>query len=334
MRCDVYSLEDISEEDLSELFPSKEAITVMSDPKLVPKWWGKGLDLPKDEAVLRSRPVASYGKQHKFGFSILHKEGCVFMLAPSSTGPRFFSPWEQAACLGLPSTIKLPGSLEIAWHVLGNAIGVAHALLQMSRLHVILGEGSPFSQTTAELPTLCRMMQRKGIHLSGKKQIWVEGCRIWSMQFPSRIETNLTDVVVPSQHVEVTMCEPESPSEPPSKVARFESEITPTAPFVVSDDVESCCKKGLNVEGLQFMAVPSDAEIEKMICDIVQSHVRDEYGVTVMPFAVSNLTARWVSHRLDQRGCNCVANYPCRLAIRSEQMVGKSAVQESRDRLS
>lgn len=53
-------------------------------------------------------------------------------------------------------------------------------------------------------------------------------------------------------------------------------------------------KKGLNVEGLQFMAVPSDAEIEKMICDIVQSHVRDEYGVTVMPFAVSNLTARWV----------------------------------------
>ena len=216
------------------------------------------------------------------------------MLAPSSTGPRFFSPWEQAACLGLPSTIKLPGSLEIAWHVLGNAIGVAHALLQMSRLHVILGEGSPFSQTTAELPTLCRMMQRKGIHLSGKQQIWVEGCRIWSMQCPSRIETNLSDVVVPSQHVEVTMCEPESPSEPPSKVARFESEITPTAPFVVSDDVESCCKKGLNVEGLQFMAVPSDAEIEKMICDIVQSHVRDEYGVTVMPFAVSNLTARWV----------------------------------------
>lgn len=87
MRC--LQFRDISEEDLSELFPSKEAITVMSDPKLVPKWWGKGLDLPKDEAVLRSRPVASYGKQHKFGFSILHKEGCVLCWHHLAQAPGF-----------------------------------------------------------------------------------------------------------------------------------------------------------------------------------------------------------------------------------------------------
>ena len=112
-------------------------------------------------------------------------------VAPSSKGPRFFSPWEQAASLGLPSTVKLPGSLEMAWHVLGNAISVAHALLQLSRLHLILGEGSPFSQTTSALPTLCRMMQRKGIHLSGMKQVWVEGRRIL---VDARVENHVPEV--------------------------------------------------------------------------------------------------------------------------------------------
>ena len=57
----------------------------VQSPKLVPKWWGKGLDMSKDETVLKSRVtkpespmtclVASYGKQHNFGYDYLEQRG-------------------------------------------------------------------------------------------------------------------------------------------------------------------------------------------------------------------------------------------------------------------
>ena len=317
--CDAL-FKDIPDEFLQELLPTDEAIRVMSDPNLVPKWWGKGLDLSKDEAVLKSRItrseglmtclVASYGKQHKFGYDYLAQRGLCVMLTPSKKGPRFFSPWEQAACLGLPSTIKLPGSIELAWHVLGNAISVARALLQLSRLHIILGEGSPFKPKTASLPVLCRMMQRKGIHLSGKQQVWVGGCRALVdpdvvEHEPAQVDGNpsvsinqrephaITDAVV-TQHDGVTDHIDEQSMEPPTKVLKLFDDISPTVPYDVREDCDTKGDKKINWEGLQFLPVPSDAEIEKMICEVIQSHVRDEYGVTIMPFAVSCLTSRWV----------------------------------------
>lgn len=311
---------EIPDDDLHELLPSKEAIGVMSDPKLVPSWWGKGIDLTKDEAVLKSRIakhdrpmtclVASYGKQHKFGYDYLAQRGLCVMLTSSSKGPRFFSPWEQAACLGLPASVKLPGSIELAWHVLGNAISVAHALLQLTRLHTILAEGSPFSPTTPALPVLCRMMQRKGIHLCGKRQIMVEGCRILvessgvDTVVPNQVETtnnealveqfDVSDIVIPSLNGENSGEDGDSNISQPMKVAKTHHDISPTVPYVVEEKASIQEGKDKPCLGVRFMPVPSDPEIEKMVCQVVQSHVKDEHGVTIMPFVVSSLTHRWV----------------------------------------
>ena len=303
---------DLPDDDLHELCPTKEALSIMSDPKLVPQWWGKGLDLSRDEAVLKSRItkpeslmtclVASYGKQHQFGFDYLEMRGLCVMLTYSPVGPRFFSPWEQAACLGLPADIKLPESLELAWHVLGNAISVAHALLQLTRLHTMLNEGSPFSPSTSALPVLCRMMQRKGIHLSGKKQIHRDGCRVLVDRI-STVDAPETIVSFPAmpftdRHDPVETCvspsDDGSPNQPPLKIARTGDEITPTVPFVVSEHDIGSSKGPQTIEGTQYMSVPSNPQIEKMVCEVIQSHVRDEYGITIMPFVVSSLTHCWV----------------------------------------
>ncbi len=307
--CDAL-LRDIPDDDLQELLPSKDAIAIMSDPKLVPNWWGKGIDLSKDEAVLRSRItkpnslmtclVASYGKQHQFGFDYLEQRGLCVMLTSSPVGPRFFSPWEQAACLGLPANIKLPESIELAWHVLGNAISVAHALLQLTRLHTLLNEGSPFPPTTSALPVLCRMMQRKGIHLSGKKQIHCEGCRILIDGSHSRSDAQNPIVPHPDRPVTgITGPDDESsgddqPMQPPLKIAKSGCPVSPTVPFSVIEKCESESSDHQSKFGVQFIAVPSNPQIEKMVCSVIQSHVRDEYGITVMPFVVSCLIHCWV----------------------------------------
>ena len=302
--CDAL-LRDIPDDDLKELLPTKEAINVMSDPKLVPNWWGKGINLSNDDAVLKSRItkpenlmtclVASYGKQHKFGFEYLEQRGLCVMLTSSSAGPRFFSPWEQAACLGLPADVKLPESIELAWHVLGNAISVAHALLQLTRLHILLNEGSPFPPSTSALPVLCRMMQRKGIHLSGKKQIFRDGCRVLVDAKNDRVDNPSTIVSVPlAPAIDAHVVDCVLPDQPPCKFAKTDHVITPTVPFVAIENDDAAPKKQQADDGVQFMTVPSNAQVEKMVCDTIQSHVRDEYGITVMPFVISCMTYCWV----------------------------------------
>ena len=103
----------------------------------------------------------------------------------------------------------------------------------------------------------------------------------------------ITDAVV-TQHDGVTDHIDEQSMEPPTKVPKLFDDISPTVPYDVREDCDTKGDKKINWEGLQFLPVPSDAEIEKMICEVIQSHVRDEYGVTIMPFAVSCLTSRWV----------------------------------------
>ena len=110
--------------------------------------------------------VASYGHQHQLDSDLLLAKGLHTCLLQSASGPRYISPWETAAALGLPNGIKLPVDLKLCWKLVGNGLSVAHAILQLSRLHILLGSLSPFS--AVEVPCLvhlCRAMQRKGLKL-------------------------------------------------------------------------------------------------------------------------------------------------------------------------
>ena len=319
---------DLSPEDLDELRVSPEAIEVLSDPRLVPVWWAPGKKLDSNEAVFRSRTtspamvmqglVASYGRQHEFKREYLADKGLCTTLIQGEMEPRYFSPWEQAAALGLPSSIRLPQDINLAWHIMGNALSIAHGLLQLSRTHLLLGVASPFGVRVAPLPTLCRMMQRKVLRLPGKTQIRIDGYRalidsttpvpfigpIWPDNARNMIPEIEGKDVIPDQAF-VPACELPAAVDtdadvnisPPHKIRRTEYEdISPTVPFQVETEgegpvaVETPIIKG----GFQSLPAASAQELESIMLEMSNAKVYHFTGYHPAPFCLSSLAHRWV----------------------------------------
>lgn len=282
----------LSPEDIQELMPCNKAIEYMSDPKLVPSWWGQGRKLCSHDEVFKSRVtsqgsvmqglVASYGKQHEFKYEYLEAKGLCTTLIDTPQGPRYFSPWEQAAALGHQEGIRLPKDLMKAWHIMGNALSVAHGLLQLSRLHVLLGSVSPFGTNVSPLSTLCRAMQRKVIRLECMKQVIVDDSRI----------------LVPAGGDEFPSDEGFVPS---PKRARIEvgNDISPTIPFKVDElalKPVPCEASGPEpcIRGFQSMPAAVRAELDCMMLCANQHVVKMTDGFDLPPFCLSSLVARWV----------------------------------------
>ena len=246
----------LTDEDIQELSPCRKAVDYMSDPNLVPTWWVPGRKLNSADEVFKSRVtptshvmnglVASYGKQHEFHYEYLESKGLCTTLISTPNGPRYYSPWEQAAALGIPEGIKLPKDIMLAWHIMGNALSIAHGILQLSRLHVLLKDASPFDPTVASLPNLCRAMQRKVIRLESKKQIIVDDTRVLvpidqtESETSSGVSMRGNDDGARPDAIGLFAPGADGDVEPSSKRARVDPtvEVSPTVPFVVSVDHE------------------------------------------------------------------------------------------------
>ena len=162
----------VPEHHLNELVPDEEALRKLSDPHFIPHWWeNRKPDSLNCRVVPNNKPwkglVASYGRQHQLDFDLLHAKGLHTCLLKSPAGPRYISPWEAAAALGLPCTIRFPADLHLCWQLVGNGISIAHVLLQLSRLHMLCGHLSPFASVSVpSLANLCRAMHRTGLQLA------------------------------------------------------------------------------------------------------------------------------------------------------------------------
>ena len=319
---------DLSPEDLEELKVPPEAIEVLSDPKLVPGWWAPGKKLDSAAAVFRSRVtsstmvmqglVASYGRQHEFKQEYLIEKGLCTTLIQGELEPRYFSPWEQAAALGLPSCIRLPQDIAVSWHIMGNALSIAHGLLQLSRTHILLGAASPFGVRVAPLPTLCRMMQRKALRLTGKTQVRVDGYRalidattpvpiigpIWPDNarnaIPDMDEENMIAAqgIVHDSHVaEAVEQVHDEDHSPLRKVRRVEGvDISPTIPFKVEVEGEGpvAVDTPKSTGGFQSLPAASASELDSIMLEVSNASVCQFEGYHPSPFCLSSLAHRWV----------------------------------------
>ena len=286
------------------LKPNDEAMSRLSDSSLIPGWWKVKPTTP--ETTLKARcispkgpligMVASYGRQHEFDYEYLSDKGLHTMLVATPDGYRYVSPWEQVACLGFPSETVLPQDHTLAWHILGNSLSTAHALLQLYRLHTILGNISPFGAAVPALPTLCRKMQRLSLRLSNKQIVDVGGGyakMIKSEEIMGNHRTTQLDVEVISN--------PHDEEIHPSKRPRVnDGSVSPTIPYVVELEptppkVAVALKEGgeRKGQGIQFLPAAQDVEIDRMLVEADMLRVGDEAGC-FRPAAIASKTSRWV----------------------------------------
>ena len=175
---------EIPESHLHELIPDDDAMKKLSDPHFIPHWWeGRRGDSLLCRVVSNNKPwkglVASYGHQHCLDTDLLQSKGLHTCLLKTASGVRYISPWEAAAALGLPSTVKFPSDLHLCWQLVGNGISIAHVVLQLSRLHILCKSLSPFaSESVPTLVHLCRAMHRTGLQLADMKQAMIGGHRV------------------------------------------------------------------------------------------------------------------------------------------------------------
>lgn len=320
----------LSHDELEELQLTPETIQILSDPQLLPEWWAPGKKLDTPDAVFRSRItaphahmqglVASYGKQHEFRHGYLAEKGLCTTVFQGDQGPRYFSPWEQASALGLPATIRIPQDIKVAWHIMGNALSIAHGLLQLSRTHVLLGAASPFGLGVPPLPTLCRMMQRKMLRLTGKTQIMIDGYKalvdndmitpmigpIWpanGQDLTHAVEAHeviLQGDEIPEPARDDGDTEPEPSEEDKSpfhKIRRIDTgDISPTVPYQVELEGEGLVSVDAPkfLGGFQSFPAASIGDLENMMGEFSQTKVSQQDGSELMPFCLSSLSHRWV----------------------------------------
>ena len=300
---------EIPEEHLQELTPDEFAVERLSDPQLVPEWWGKKcVDGMSCRLVANNMPwkglVASYGKQHCLDVDLLKTKGLHTCLLRSSGGPRYISPWEAAAALGLPNNITLPLDLGLCWKLVGNGLSVAHAILQLSRLHALCRELSPFS--AIEVPSivyLCRAMQRKGLKLVGFTPISTAAHRVlvdsskpdspvddWPWSDTSgnqngvdgKRECNKDDRPHPTIDHEFFR---------PTKWLKKHgfTDITPTIPYEVTEEQEKPCPK----VGLQFLPAPSFRELLDQCRMVEKVEVTNSIGQKLHIVLFASTVTRW-----------------------------------------
>ena len=306
---------DLPDDHLQELLPDEAATSMLSDPQFIPSWWNCNReDGLKCRVVSNTKPwkglVASYGRQHCFDPELLKEKGLHTCLLQSKVGPRYISPWEAAAALGLPHTICLPADLQLCWHLVGNGISLAHVVLQLSRLHILCGCMSPFAaESVPSLVHLCRAMQRTGLKLHDCIPSIRGGHRVLVCQSSVFEAEGVEDVIPEAPDNEVTPNQVglsthghdsshvhlPPPIDPeflrPAKWLKthgFDG-ISPTLPYVVTDVQE----KPIAKVGLQCLPAPSFYDLLdqcRRFRDVVCQHVNGEALKIVI---LASTTNRW-----------------------------------------
>lgn len=310
---------DLPIHHLQELLPDTRALELLSDPQLLPSWWNShGNDVLKSRIVPNTKPwkglVATYGRQHDLDFELLSEKGLHTCLLHSTSGPRYISPWEAAAALGLPNTIRLPLDLQLCWQLVGNGISVAHVILQLSRLHIVCGSMSPFaSETVPSLVHLCRAMQRKGLKLPDFIPACIGGHRVLinksdhpeaegAIDSPARI-SEIHEIVRPTEPVISTTEVADSRSPPPFdldllrpakwlKANGFDG-ISPTVPYDLDEDDAKADSKPIPRVGLQFLPALSFRELLDQCRKVQQQPFFQVEGKSTGIVILASTLSRW-----------------------------------------
>ena len=294
---------ELPKSECDALTPDHNAMEYLKDTKLIPTWWKAKPITPEETLKARTISpkgpligmVASYGRQHEFDYQYLCDKGLHTMVMKTPDGHRYVSPWEQVACLGFPASTTLPNDHRLAWHILGNSLSTAHAVLQLYRAHTILGAMSPFKAWVPSLPTLCRKMQRLSLRLSNKQ---VYDCGNGYSRMGEKGVTHGAHII---DQKDITEVEQKPEEEHQCKRARIHSNaVSPTMSFTVESPKESEKRKedvdqrqSSRGQGVQFLPAAQDVEIDRMLVEVATLDIGDE-AKTFQPAAISSKTSRWV----------------------------------------
>ena len=181
---------NLSQSERRNLIPDAQAMALLCDPQFLPVSMKKRLDTSEDaapQAALKCRVrtaemplvgvMASYGKQHTLPEIHLREKGLHTTLLDDGKGVRFFSPWEFAAAMGCEPKLAIPKDMTSAWRFTGNMISVHHALLQVYRTHLLLGELSPVSPLCL-LSECVSQLSKQRVHLSGVRVVLEEDLHV------------------------------------------------------------------------------------------------------------------------------------------------------------
>eukprot|EP00438_Fugacium_kawagutii_P008750 Skav206793 [mRNA] locus=scaffold1990:81932:84852:+ [translate_table: standard] len=205
---------NMSPDERNRLVIPDDALQMLADSKLAPEWIRVAASSLAPDHILQARIVetdaplagimASYGSQHRLPPNLLLEKGLLTPLANDQGGIRFFSPWEFASALGYDAHTVLSSDLEEAWRMSGNGISVAHGWLQLHKTHILMHGLSPFHPNKSPCDQV-RQFQQEAIKMSQFETV-IDGS-FWKLQ---RVQT-----------------------EPISKKAKVDSDISPTIPMHV-----------------------------------------------------------------------------------------------------
>eukprot|EP00438_Fugacium_kawagutii_P028891 Skav225395 [mRNA] locus=scaffold2656:258373:262746:+ [translate_table: standard] len=161
---------EIHEWELKQSLPPDEAIQLMSMFNLLPQKAQKQIGQggvswpPEDVLALRVKStrqflpnaMAMMGSQHTLPIEHLREKGLHAYLIGGGCHRRFPLPFEVSSALGFSQDLVLPTDYHDAWMITGNALAVPHAALACFRLHVLLGDDSPFDCKWLSVFDLCK----------------------------------------------------------------------------------------------------------------------------------------------------------------------------------
>ena len=80
-----------------------------------------------------------YGRQHLLRKDLLRRKGLMSFGIESSSGARYFHPYEIARLIGFPIDTVLPDNIDLAFQQLGNSISPVHAIFAFHAVDVASG---------------------------------------------------------------------------------------------------------------------------------------------------------------------------------------------------
>ena len=141
--------------ELAELCPSQEAIQAMSRYDFLPpkqrtvenrNKTGADIFMLRVKTMKMCLPtvMAMQGSQHCLPEHHLKRKGLFAFVVPFQNGFRYIAPFEVLCAMAFSRATMLPRQFSDAWRAVGNALTIPQAAFHCYRLHVALGEMSPF----------------------------------------------------------------------------------------------------------------------------------------------------------------------------------------------
>eukprot|EP00438_Fugacium_kawagutii_P001363 Skav232155 [mRNA] locus=scaffold1040:417886:419997:- [translate_table: standard] len=169
-----YNLESWEKE---QALPSDDALQLMSVYNLLPSnIRTKVLPTTPHSEILKLRVrtprqpypnvMAQHGVQHELPIKHLRQKGLHAFLLDVDGVLRFPTPYELSSSMGYNEDLILPSAFRKAWHIVGNGLTIAHAMLACYRAHVVLANFSPFTCQWDSIDKFCAEIKASVVDLS------------------------------------------------------------------------------------------------------------------------------------------------------------------------